>query len=116
MKMTDKEIVVDAYDAYNTRDIDRLLGYLSEDVSWPDGDKRLHGREAVKNYWLNQWTQTQTHDTPTDVIVLPDGRVNVRLDQVIHRIDGSELSRSSFEYLFELRDGLIVRMDITKEL
>lgn len=116
MMKTDTEIVLDAYEAYNAGDVDRLLGHLSEDVDWPDGAKRLHGREAVRTYWLNQWTRTRTHDTPTDVTVQPDGRINVRLDQVVQGIDGRELSRGSFEYLFELRDGLIVRLDITKEL
>ena len=112
--MADTDVVVGAYEAYNARDLDRLLGCLSEDVDWPDGDKRLRGREAVRRYWLNQWSRTRTHDTPTAVTAQPDGRVNVRLDQVVRGIDGRELSRGSFEYLFELRNGLIIRLDIAK--
>lgn len=112
------KIVLAAYEAYNARDADALLEYVTEDVNWPDGttddkSKRLHGREALRQYWLKQWAVSRTRDTPTEALELPDGRVKVSLDQIVRAIDGKELSRGRFEYLFELRGPLISRLDIT---
>ena len=118
METVSTTIVRAAYDAYNARDDEALLAFVTDDVSWPDGTtddktKRLHGREALKAYWLKQWAVSRTRDTPTEVTELPGGRVKVRLDQVVHTLDGDELSRGTFEYFFELRDKLISRLDIT---
>ncbi|HEX7781977.1 MAG TPA: nuclear transport factor 2 family protein [Sphingobium sp.] len=114
MENKKKEVVLAAYDAYNARDAEAILTFVSDDVDWPDGDKRLHGRDALRQYWLNQWTGTRTHDTPTDVTELSDGRIRVRLDQIVRDMDGAEISRGTFEYFFELRDDLITRLDIIK--
>ena len=108
-----KEIVLAAYDAYNARDADGILQFVSDDVDWPNGNDRLHGREELRRYWINQWTETRTHDEPTDVTELPDGRIRVRLDQVVQSLDGIEISRGSFEYFFTLRRDAITRLDIT---
>lgn len=118
--MTDNkvEIVRDAYQAYNSRDIDGLLAYVTSDVNWPDGttsdpDKRLHGPASLREYWQKQWDVTVTRDTPTEIIELPDGRVKVLLDQVVRNLAGEQVSTGRFEYVFELRDNLISRLDIT---
>jgi ketosteroid isomerase-like protein len=118
METESTKIVRAAYDAYNARDDIALLAFVTDDVSWPDGTtddktKRLFGREPLRAYWLKQWAVSQTHDTPVEVTELPDGRVKVKLDQVVTTLDGGELSRGSFEYFFELRDKLISRLDIT---
>ena len=114
MKRTEEDIVLAAYDAYNARDADGIIEFVSDDVNWPNGDDRLHGKEALRKYWLDQWAQTATHDQPTEVSKLPDGRIKVCLDQVVRTLGGDEVSRGSFEYFFELRDDLIVRLDIAK--
>ncbi|QLC24863.1 nuclear transport factor 2 family protein [Parasphingopyxis algicola] len=118
MRNRKEQIIRDAYDAFNSRDADTLIGYVTEDVNWPDGttsdpDKRLHGRDALREYWQKQWDVTVTRDTPTEVTELPDGRVMVRLDQVVRDLKGEEVSKGSFEYFFEMRGDLISRLDIT---
>lgn len=119
MTRTPREIVLAAYEAYNARDIDSLQSFMTEDVDWPNGtavkgDPRLHGPAALREYWREQWTRTRTYDEPTDVTVEPDGRVKVRLAQVVTDLEGTEVSRGSFDYYFTLTGALISRLDIVK--
>jgi hypothetical protein len=96
------------YGAFNARDIDRVLASLAEDVDWPNAWEggRLHGREAVRDYWTRQWAQIDPHVEPTAIATLPDGRVAVDVHQ---RIGDRE---SDVRHVYELRDGLVVRMRV----
>jgi ketosteroid isomerase-like protein len=96
------------YVAFNARDIDAVLGELAEDVDWPNAWEggRLHGREAVRDYWTRQWAQIDPHVEPTDVTELPDGRLAVAVRQ---RVGDRE---TDVRHVYTLRDGLVVRMDV----
>ena len=59
---TNHELIGRMYDAYNDRDLEALTALVGEDVDWPDGDERLHGRAAVRNYWSRQWARIHTQD------------------------------------------------------
>ncbi len=102
------------YDAFNARDLEELIAFLCEDVDWPDGEARLHGRKAVRTHWSRQWARTRTHDEVTDVIDLGPGRTAVRIAQVVRNLDGVVLSTGAFEQAYEFRDGLVARMDMRR--
>ena len=55
------------YAAFNSRDTDTLLGQMHPDVDWPNGWEggRVHGREAVREYWTRQWDEVDSRVTPT---------------------------------------------------
>lgn len=110
--MTDRDLLENAYAAYNRRDVDGLLELLTEDVDWPDGDARLIGRAAVRRYWLHQFTQTRTHDEPVRFVALPPDRTVVHIDQTVRDRHGRVLSRGALRYSFTVREGLISRLDI----
>jgi ketosteroid isomerase-like protein len=112
---TVSELVRRMYAAYNRRDADGLLVLLTDDVDWPNGNARLHGKDALRGYWLEQWTRVHTHDEPSEPVELGDGRIAVRVDQTVRTLDGSPVSTARFVHLFQLRDGLTARMDIEPE-
>ena len=60
--MSSTETVQRQLDAYNDRDLDALTALVGEDVDWPDGDERLYGRAAVRNYWSHQRARIHTQD------------------------------------------------------
>lgn len=105
-------LLSDAYAAYNSRDLDRLLTAVTEDVDWPDGAARLHGKDALRRFWLEQWTRLRTHDEPVAFEEVGRDVVRVRIDQVVRDLDGRTVSRGSFRHTFRLRDGRITRLDI----
>jgi ketosteroid isomerase-like protein len=108
------------YDAFNARDLDALVAFLHEDVDWPDGEARLHGREAVRAHWSRQWTRLRVRDEVTGIDEVtgtadlgPD-RTAVRIRQVVHGLDGALLSTGAFTQTYEFRDGLVARMDVQR--
>jgi ketosteroid isomerase-like protein len=90
-----RELLLQAYAAYNHQDVDALLALVSDDVDWPDDGGRLHGKAALRTYWTEQWTRTHTHDEPVRSL---DGSIVSQSDGLhLHRIEGMRISRLDIE-------------------
>ncbi len=107
-----RSLLLGAYAAFNARDAEALLARVSDDVDWPDGHRRLHGKEEVRRDWTGTWARARTHDEPVGFSELDDGRIAVRVDQVVCSHDGAVISRGRFLHLHRIERGLITRMDI----
>ena len=46
------DLVRRLYAAFNSRDVERLLTLVTDHVDWPDGPARMHGKEALRDYWV----------------------------------------------------------------
>ncbi|MHB8694329.1 MAG: nuclear transport factor 2 family protein [Solirubrobacteraceae bacterium] len=112
--MTAEATIEALYTAFNARDVDALLAAMSEDVDWPNGWKggREHGKEAVRAYWLAQWAEIDPRVEPVKITTREDGRVAVDVDQVVKSLEGELLANNLVVHVYQLRDGLINRMDI----
>ena len=102
------------YQAFNRRDIDGVLAMMSDEVDWPNAWKggRLHGREAVREYWTAQWAEIAPQVEPLAVTERADGRLAVTVRQVVRSGDGQLLSDQEVVHVYRLDDGLISRMDV----
>lgn len=102
------------YDAFNRRDADGVLAMMSEDVDWPNAWKggRLVGREAVRDYWIAQWTEIEPHVEPLSVTERDDGDLAVTVRQVVHTSGGELLSDGDIVHVYRLRNGLICSMEV----
>jgi len=102
------------YAAFNARDIDTVLSALGPDVDWENGMEggRVHGRDAVRAYWERQFTLIDGRVEPQAFEELPDGRVSVTVRQRVRDLEGNLLSEGEVRHIYELREGLITRMDI----
>ncbi len=69
------------YAAYNARDADGLLALVTDDVDWPDGPLRMHGKDALRDYWTRQWQRVHTHDEPGAPVALGGGRYAVHINR-----------------------------------
>jgi hypothetical protein len=112
---TDKilELIQGGYEAFNRRDIDAALAAMVPGVEWANGWEGGHvrGHAAVRDYWTRQWQELDPQVTPVDIAV--DGTsVDVLVDQIVRRPDGSEVSAGQVRHRYRLSDGLIARMDI----
>jgi ketosteroid isomerase-like protein len=103
-----------AYEAFNSRDIDEALALMHPDVDWPNGMEggRERGRDAVRAYWLRQFRQIDSHVEPLYFFGRPDGHVAVDVHQVVRGLDGSVVSDGVVRHVYEVRGGLVVRMEI----
>jgi hypothetical protein len=102
------------YAAFNAREIDSVLIALTDDVDWPNAWEggRLRGHAAVRDYWTRQWAEIDPHVDPVSVTPRPDGRVEVAVHQVVRSRDGELLSDGRVLHVYELRDGLVARMEV----
>ena len=102
------------YDALNARDVDGVMAHVAPDVDWPDvmHGSRVVGHEAVRGYWLGQWEVIDLQVHPRRVRELPDGRVEVLVEQVVRDRDGDLLGGASVLHTYTLSGGLIRRMDV----
>lgn len=102
------------YDAFNRRDIDAVLASLAPDVIWPNGWEggMLHGRDAVRDYWLRQWAQINPSVTPMGHTIESDGRTAIHVRQVVRGLDGAVLSRGDVIHVYRIMGGLIRSMEI----
>ena len=105
----------DLYAAFNARDLDGVLEKFAPDVDYANGFQggRLHGREAVRAYWTEQFTQIHPHVEATSVTERDDGKVEVAVHQSLYSIGDQLLDESNVLHVYTLTDdGLVARMDI----
>ena len=114
--MTSEQRLREAYDAFNARDIDRVLEQMTADVDWPNAWEggRAVGHAAVRDYWTRQWAAIDPHVEPSRFTTLPDGRVEVEVHQLARALDGNVLSEGTVVHTYAFRDGLIERMDVSE--
>ena len=107
-------LIVQAYCAFNHRDIDSALALMSENVSWPKASEggRVVGREEVRAYWTRQWKEFDPHVEPIEVIDRGAGKIDVRVHQLVKSLSGDVLSDSEVWHAYTIGNDLIERMDI----
>jgi hypothetical protein len=108
------EALTPLYDAFNARDIDRVMARFGPDVNWPNAWEggRVVGHAAVRDYWLRQWEVIDPIVRPQRVRELDDGRVEVLVHQVVRDRDGDLLSEAYVLHTYTVSGGLIIRMDV----
>jgi hypothetical protein len=75
---------------------------------------RVHGRDAVREYWTRQFTLIDGHVDPVEITERDDGSVAVAVHQVVHSPDGELLQDTHLTHTYVFGDdGLVTRMDIT---
>ncbi|HEY5027057.1 MAG TPA: nuclear transport factor 2 family protein [Candidatus Angelobacter sp.] len=112
--MTGYDLLRKTYDAFNQRDVDAVLATMHSDVDWPNGMEggRVQGREAVRKYWLRQWSQLNPRVEPRGFLTNPTGAVVVDVHQVVRDLSGNLLAERMVQHVYRLNQGLIQSMDI----
>lgn len=112
-----KAVIRQAYSAFNKRDIDGALALMTEDVSWPKASEggRVQGKEEIRAYWTRQWGEFDGHVEPLAITEEDEGRIRVRVHQLVRNLEGDVLSDSEVLHIFTVRNGLIAAMDLGDE-
>lgn len=111
-----EEFLMEMYRAFNARDIDGALANLAPEVDWPNGWKggRIHGRAAVRAYWQRQWAEIDPRVEPVKIDAASDGRLHVRVDQLIRDKAGKIIANGPVEHVYTFDGAFIRRMDIVE--
>ncbi len=116
--MTDeREILRCAYRDFNSRNIDAVVSLMDPKVEWANGLEggHVHGKDEVLAYWTRQFITLNPHVEPVRIEPGTDGRWVVEVHQVVHDQKGNLLLDTTVYHSYQFRDGLIARMDITRQ-
>lgn len=75
---TYRDVLTEAYEAFNARDIERALATMHPEVDWPNGMEGgyVHGHDGVRGYWTRQWRLIDPHGAMVQhVYVIQGGRI-----------------------------------------
>jgi len=109
-----KNLIVQAYSAFNQRHIDGVLALLSDSVSWPKVSEggRAVGKEEIRAYWTRQWKEFDPHVEPLEVLEQETGSIHVRVHQLVKSLAGDVLSDREVWHVYTISNGLIERMEL----
>jgi hypothetical protein len=112
-----KTVLEQAYSAFNRRDIDGALALMTDDVSWPKASEggRVVGKEEIRAYWTRQWSEFDPRVEPLEITVSGNGKVRVRVHQLVKSLQGDVLSDSEVLHVFTVNSGLIAAMSLGDE-
>ena len=116
--MSDTTTVIEqAYSAFNLRDINGALALMTEDVSWPKASEggRVVGKEEIRAYWTRQWGEFDPRVEPLEITESGNGKVRVRVRQLVKSLQGDVLSDSEVLHVFTVNSGLIAAMSLGDE-
>ena len=110
------QIIEQAYNGFNRRDIPSVLSLMTEDVLWPNGWEGgyVTGHDEVKEYWTRQWKEIDPTVTPVFISELPNNTFDVEVRQVVKDKSGTILSDSLVHHVYTFEDGKIQKMEIVK--
>ncbi|GAB2558464.1 nuclear transport factor 2 family protein [Spirosoma aerophilum] len=112
--MDKQDLINQAYQAFNTRNIDGVLALMLPDVQWPNGWEGgyVHGHDDVRAYWTRQWQEIDPSVTPLSIRSTPDGQIEVLVHQLIHDKKGNVLSDGMVKHIYTIEGDKIKRMVI----
>jgi ketosteroid isomerase-like protein len=117
--VTESELVLrSAYRAFNARDVEAALELMHPEVDWPNAWEggRVVGHAAIRDYWNRQFAAISSSVEPLRFIEETDGSITVDVHQVVRDAHTGELlSESSVRHCYQLKDGLVVRMDVLEQ-
>ncbi|MBC6988388.1 nuclear transport factor 2 family protein [Hymenobacter sp. BT491] len=111
---TPQHLIRQAYAAFNSRDLPAILSTLHPQVRWSRAWEGGYatGHDEVRTYWQRQWQQLDPHVDPTHIRELPDGRLEVMVQQVVKDKQGNLVFEGSVTHVYTLQEGLLLQMDI----
>jgi hypothetical protein len=111
---TDRDILVNTYNAFNARDIDAVLAVMHTEVDWPNGWEggRVNGHQGVRDYWIRQWRAINPQVEPVSFDTDESGRTVVKVHAVVRDLEGNVISDSMVEHVYDIEEGLIKSMEI----
>jgi ketosteroid isomerase-like protein len=112
------ELVMAAFDAYNSGDIDAAMSFFAPDVeAFPDASvfpeaRPLHGREDLKRFFEEAGTAwVNDRNIVREAIAVEDGRVLLRYDWGGEGVGSGIEIFSSLSSIWTTRDGLISHVE-----
>ncbi|MBA2610549.1 MAG: ketosteroid isomerase [Bacteroidetes bacterium] len=111
-----RNIIGKAYQSYNNRDINSILLFMHQNVSWPNGWEggNIEGHAELRDYWTRQWKKINPSVKPLSIKENSKGQVEVMVHQISKDLEGKIITDGIVKHIYMFEEGLIKRMDIHK--
>jgi hypothetical protein len=118
MQQDKQQLIKQAYEGFNARNIDSVLALMDENVQWPNGWEGgyVHGHPEVRSYWTRQWKEIDPVVTPVSFHENPQGQLEVEVRQVVKDQQGNLLADSIVYHVYSFSEGKVKRMEIKSAL
>lgn len=109
-----QDLIKHAYDAFNARDIDKVLLLMHTDVYWPNGWEGgyVKGHDEVRDYWIRQWKEIDPEVKPVSFKEKNDGKIEVEVHQIAKDMQGNILFDGMVKHVYTLDKDKIKSMEI----
>ena len=109
-----QQFLQNLYDAFNNREIEAIISFMRPDVKWSNGVEGgfVYGRDAVREYWINQFKDIQVELETLKFETDENNRNVVTVHQVIKDLQGNLLADTTIQQIFTIEDGLISLYEI----
>src|ERR1044072_3664664 len=103
-----REFFIELYQAFNRREIEKLLAAMTPEVKWANGMEGgfEYGRDAVREYWTRQFQTVDSRVEPTSIEIDGD-RTNIIAHLTIRDLEGNVQMDSYVRHVFTIANGLI---------
>ncbi len=111
---SNQQFLQNLYDAFNKREIETIISSMRPDVKWANGVEGgfVYGREAVREYWINQFKNIQPELKTLKFETDENNRNIVTVHQIIRDLQGNLLADATIHQIFTIEDGLISLYEI----
>ena len=109
-----KQFLQNLYDAFNKREIETIISAMHPDVKWANGLEGgfVYGRDAVREYWTNQFKAIQPELETLKFETGERGRSVVTVHQIVKDFEGNVIVDTEVRQTFTIEDGLISLYEI----
>lgn len=110
----DQKFLQNIYDAFNRREIETIIAKMHPQVKWANGLEGgfVHGRDAVREYWTNQFKLIQPELEILKFETDEKNRKVVTVHQIVKDLDGNVLADAEVRQIFTIEDDLIILYEI----
>jgi hypothetical protein len=114
MNTVNQRFLQNLYDAFNRRDIEAAVAKMHPNVKWANGQEGgfVHGRDAVREYWTNQFKQIQPEIEILEFETDEQNRDVVTVHLIVKDLDGNTLAEMQVHQIFTIENGLISLYEI----
>ncbi|MDV2991659.1 MAG: hypothetical protein N4J56_001313 [Chroococcidiopsis sp. SAG 2025] len=109
MSSNQQQFLQNLYDAFNKREIETIISFMQPDVKWANGMEGgfVYGRDAVREYWTNQFKIIQPQLEPLNYETDDNNRDVVTVHQIIRDLQGNLLADMTVQQIFTIENNLI---------
>jgi hypothetical protein len=109
---SNQKFLQNLYEAFNRREIETIIAAMHPNVKWANGLEGgfVYGRDAVREYWTNQFQTIQPEIKPLKFETDENNRSVVTVHQIVKDLQGNVLADATLHQIFTIGDDSLISL------